>query len=73
MIIVAVPETKLKTLEELDQVFSIPTRRFAKYQVFTVIPWWFKRHVFRNKDISCPELYHDDIADDTKRIVQGAA
>jgi sugar porter (SP) family MFS transporter len=73
MIIVAVPETKLKTLEELDQVFSIPTRRFAKYQVFTVIPWWFKRHVFRNKDVSCPELYHDDIADDTKRIVQGAA
>jgi sugar porter (SP) family MFS transporter len=73
MIIVAVPETKLKTLEELDYVFSVPTRRFARYQVFTVIPWWFKRYVLRNKDVSCPELYHDDIADDTRKIVQGAA
>jgi len=53
------PETKQRTLEELDYVFAVPTRTHMKYQVGTVLPWWFKRYIFRQK-IECPELYQFD-------------
>lgn len=36
------PETKQRTLEELDYVFAVPTRTHTKYQLFTVLPWWFR-------------------------------
>lgn len=44
-----VPETKLRTLEELDQVFSFPTRDFIKYQVTQFLPWFFKRYFLRQE------------------------
>ena len=53
------PETKQKSLEELDYVFSVGTRRHAGYQLKEVLPWWFKRYVFQNKDLVAPELYRD--------------
>lgn len=62
------PETKQRSLEELDYVFGVPTRTHAKYQLTKVLPWWFKRYVFRRKDAVCPELYHMEDAqeyDDT--------
>ncbi len=31
-----------------------------KYQVFNVLPWWFKRHVLRRKGSACPSLYSFD-------------
>jgi hypothetical protein len=43
-----VPETKGKTLEELDNVFSVPTRVHAQYGI-NQIPFFFKRYVFRQK------------------------
>ncbi|KAH8599210.1 putative polyol transporter 5 [Bisporella sp. PMI_857] len=53
------PETKQRSLEELDYVFGVTTRRHASYQLFTVFPWWFKRWVlFRKSTPPCPELYH---------------
>lgn len=55
-----VPETKQKSLEELDQVFSVSTRTHAKYQLGTVLPWWFRRYVFQNKGAVCPPLYRED-------------
>ena len=43
-------ETKRLTLEELDQVFSVPVRDFSTYQVTEVLPSFIKRFLFRRKD-----------------------
>ncbi|KAL3437057.1 hypothetical protein BDV09DRAFT_29006 [Aspergillus tetrazonus] len=48
MILMFMPETKGKTLEELDQVFSVSTRFHARYGL-RQIPFFFKRYVFRQK------------------------
>ncbi|KAJ6789163.1 hypothetical protein PWT90_03287 [Aphanocladium album] len=55
-----VPETKQKSLEELDYVFGVSTRAHTKYQLGTVLPWWFQRYVFQKKDAVCPPLYKED-------------
>jgi hypothetical protein len=39
-------ETKGKTLEELDQVFSVPTRLHAAYGL-RQIPYFIGRYIFR--------------------------
>lgn len=57
LIFLFVPETKQRSLEELDYVFAVTTRRHASYQLFTVLPWWIRRYIFRRKDAVCPELY----------------
>jgi hypothetical protein len=46
MIFLWVPETKQRTLEELDYIFGVSTRRHMNYQLFQVFPWWFRRYVF---------------------------
>lgn len=58
LIFLFLPETKQRTLEELDYVFAVPTRKHARYQLFTVLPWWFKRWVLFRKGAECPDLYH---------------
>ncbi|KAL7942930.1 sugar transporter domain-containing protein [Trichoderma barbatum] len=63
LIFLFVPETKQKTLEELDYVFSVSDRRHAQYQLTEVLPWWTKRYVFFQKNGPCPELYHDENAE----------
>lgn len=65
MIFLFVPETKQRSLEELDYVFAVTTRRHASYQLGTVAPWWIKRYIFRRKDLVCPELYKIDLDDDS--------
>lgn len=60
LIFLFVPETKQKTLEELDYVFSVSDRRHAQYQLTEVLPWWTKRYVLFQKNGPCPELYHDE-------------
>jgi len=57
MIFVFVPETKQRTLEELDYVFAVPTRVHARYQLTKALPYWFKRYVFRNKSATLEPLY----------------
>jgi len=57
MIFLFLPETKQRTLEELDYVFGVPTRTHAGYQLFKVLPWWIRRYVFMRKGRECPELY----------------
>ncbi|CAI6234895.1 unnamed protein product [Periconia digitata] len=47
MIFCFVRETKQLTLEELDQVFSVPTRQFLNYETKTWLPYFFKRHILR--------------------------
>jgi MFS family permease len=67
LIFLFVPETKQLSLEELDYVFAVSTRRHASYQLFTVMPWWIKRYIFRRKDAVCPELYKTALDSDLDR------
>ncbi|KEZ46578.1 hypothetical protein SAPIO_CDS0382 [Scedosporium apiospermum] len=60
LIFLFVPETKQKTLEELDYVFAVPDRKHAKYQLSTVLPWWYRKWILQKKGEKCPELYHED-------------
>ncbi|KAA8903839.1 hypothetical protein FN846DRAFT_953338 [Sphaerosporella brunnea] len=60
MIFLFVPETKQRTLEELDYIFAVPLRKFIKYQTSVALPWWFKRYVLMQKNSRCEPLYHFD-------------
>ncbi|KAG6103396.1 hypothetical protein E4U31_002801 [Claviceps sp. LM219 group G6] len=61
LIFLFVPETKQKTLEELDYVFAVPDRTHARYQLGTVLPWWCRRWLLRRRGEKCPPLYrHGD-------------
>ncbi|KAK2010015.1 hypothetical protein LZ32DRAFT_536788 [Colletotrichum eremochloae] len=66
LIFLFVPETKQKSLEELDYVFGVPNRKHASYQLGTVLPWWTKRYVLQRKGGPCPELYHEENAGDRR-------
>ncbi|KAL2404793.1 Glucose transporter GlcP [Exophiala dermatitidis] len=56
LVFLFVPETRLKTLEELDEVFSIPTQAFIRYQVGECLPWLIRRHILREKNADLPPL-----------------
>ncbi|KAF2187909.1 hypothetical protein K469DRAFT_661298 [Zopfia rhizophila CBS 207.26] len=58
VIFFALPETKQRTLEELDYIFGVPTRRHAAYHIRTWLPWWIKRYVLFNKKVQLEPLYH---------------
>lgn len=57
MIFLFVPKTKQRTLEELDYIFAVPTRTFMRHQLFSVLPWWFRRYILRRKGQFCLSLY----------------
>ncbi|KAK3048656.1 hypothetical protein LTR09_009965 [Extremus antarcticus] len=57
MIFLWLPETKQKSLEELDYVFAVPTTRHMNYQLFEVLPYWIKTQILRKKGIPSPVLY----------------
>ncbi|KAH8164555.1 hypothetical protein CIB48_g3693 [Xylaria polymorpha] len=61
MIFFLVPETKQRTLEELDYVFAVPTSKFASYQLTEALPWWFKRWVFFQRSAELRPLYQQDV------------
>jgi len=46
-----------RTLEELDYVFAVPTRRHAAYQLHTWLPWFIKRWVFFDRKAELRPLY----------------
>ncbi|KAH7131316.1 hypothetical protein EDB81DRAFT_696698 [Dactylonectria macrodidyma] len=52
-----IPETKQRTLEELDYIFGVPTRRHAAYQVRVWLPWFIKRHLLFQKSAKLEPLY----------------
>lgn len=56
LIFLFVPETKQRSLEELDYVFSIPTREFMTFQLRRMLPWWWKKCVMRKKGLVEPVL-----------------
>lgn len=51
-----VPETRQKTLDELDDVFSIPTRRFVRYQITEYAPWVVRYYVMGQKQAELQPL-----------------
>lgn len=60
LIFLFVPETKQRTLEELDYIFAVPSRKFISYQFGNSLPYFFKHHVARNKSARLAPLYHFD-------------
>ncbi|EMC91624.1 hypothetical protein BAUCODRAFT_79361 [Baudoinia panamericana UAMH 10762] len=68
MIFLWLPETKQRTLEELDWVFAVPTRKHMSYQVTESLPYFFKRWVAMNKSATLKPLYNfDHVASDAQR------
>jgi len=62
MIFFLVPETKQRTLEELDYVFAVPVRTHAGYQVSKFLPYIIKKYFLFQKDATLEPLYHFDTA-----------
>lgn len=73
MIFFWVPETKQRTLEELDYVFAVPTRKHMSYQLTKALPYFIKRHVMRQKNARLEPLYHFEgaVAEHQKVAVVG--
>jgi len=67
MIFLWVPETKQRTLEELDYIFAVPTRTHMKYQVTKALPYFFKRWILFKKDAVLEPLYHFESTGSTDR------
>ncbi|CAL5870583.1 uncharacterized protein PFLUO_LOCUS4822 [Penicillium psychrofluorescens] len=59
MIFLWLPETKQRSLEQLDYIFSTSTRTHMKFQVGKVLPWWFRRNVLWRRGEKSPDLYPD--------------
>ena len=67
-----VPETKALSLEELDQVFSVPTHVHAAYQVKS-FKHTIQKYVFRMKVDPLPPLYEHEGAIGEKHYAPGGA
>ncbi|KAJ5132419.1 hypothetical protein N7448_006577 [Penicillium atrosanguineum] len=68
MIFLFVPETKQRTLEELDYIFAVPTRVHMHYQVFKALPWWINKYILR-KNVELEPLYKFDQTARSQSIV----
>lgn len=71
LILLFVPETKALTLEELDQVFSVSTRKHASYQVKNAV-WHFRVWVLRQKLAPLPPFYRHSHNDKQNEKQNGA-
>lgn len=60
MIFLWCPETKQRTLEELDYVFAVPTAKHMQYQMKHSLPYGFQRYALRNKNAKLEPLYQFD-------------
>ena len=58
MIFLWLPETKQRTLEELDYIFGVPTRKFINYNTKVALPWWYNRWVLFDRSAKLMPLYH---------------
>lgn len=58
-----VPETKKRTLEELDYVFGVPTRTFIRHQIRKAAPYFVRRYFMFDKTARLEPLYHLDHVD----------
>lgn len=58
MIFLWLPETKQRTLEEMDYIFAVPMRTHMKFQLTKELPWGIRRFLLRRKGEPKPQLYH---------------
>lgn len=56
MVFCFVRETKQLTLEELDQVFSVPTSKYLAHETKVWLPYMLKRHVLRKRIPRPPQI-----------------
>lgn len=68
MIFLWVPETKQRTLEELDYIFAVPTRVHMRYQVTKALPYWIKRYILR-RNVELEPLYQFDQLTGSSEVV----
>ncbi|KAF8228681.1 hypothetical protein L208DRAFT_1424354 [Tricholoma matsutake] len=73
MIFFLMPETKQRTLEELDYVFAVPTSRHMAYQAGTWLPWFIQRWVFFRKNAKLTPLYNFDEVESITVFEKGIA
>lgn len=57
MVFMWMPETKQRSLEQLDEIFSVPMRTHMKFQLTEILPWWFKKWILQNRGVATPQLY----------------
>ena len=62
LIFFLVPETKQRTLEELDYVFAAPTSRFVAYQVSQALPYFYRRWITLDRTATLEPLFRADEA-----------
>ena len=55
LVFLFVRETKMRTLEQLDEVFSVSGRKFIDHQLKGVVPWWTKRYILMRKNEEPPQ------------------
>lgn len=55
LVFLLVPETKRRSLEELDEVFEVRMSDFARFQVCEYAPWWVGRYVFLRREEDEPK------------------
>jgi hypothetical protein len=74
MIFLWLPETKQRTLEEMDYIFAVPMRTHMKFQAGKMLPWWIRRYILRRKGEPAPQLYHfDDYSGSQEGLVEKSA
>ncbi|TFK35902.1 hypothetical protein BDQ12DRAFT_655262 [Crucibulum laeve] len=73
MIFFLMPETKQRTLEELDYVFAVSTGQHASYQLKEFLPYWVRRWVFFDKKAQLKPLYNFDEVESITVFEKGAA
>lgn len=66
MIFCFVRETKQLTLEELDQVFSVPTKSYIGYELNTMLPWFIKSKILRRRIPKPPAIIEKAAHDDSE-------
>ncbi|KAK4223956.1 hypothetical protein QBC38DRAFT_502679 [Podospora fimiseda] len=71
MIFFWVPETKQRTLEELDWIFAVPTKKFVRYQLTEALPWWFKRWVLWQRGAKLRPLYQFQEKEEERKVKGG--
>ena len=59
MVFLWMPETKQRSLEQLDYIFSTSMRTHMNFQATEVLPWWFRRYILFKKGEKVPKLYPD--------------
>lgn len=62
MIFLLVPETKQRTLEELDLIFAVLTRTHIRCQITKALQYFFQRWVLFRESARLEPLYHFDNA-----------